>query len=311
MKLKSLLPFVGLILFAYLIYSIGLNTLSEAFLKVNTTFLLLGSLAILIKPFLESLKWYSILRYQGIKIDFPYIFRVNFISQYYGAITPGKVGSLMKAVYLRKKLNKPLAFTSSSVMIDRILDLIVVAGMASVGLLILADAFFIDFNKTIILIALVLAGCLILLNKNLTKVFLKIAYTYFAPNKYKFKLREGFYNFYDNFPKAQNFIIPFLITAAIWVFMYSIHYLFALAFSITQIPFIPFIMINALGTIIALIPITISGLGTREAFYLAALGIYGAQPENIILMSVVGTIILTTIYVVGGLICLYEGKVTL
>lgn len=311
MKLKSFLPFLGLILFIYLIYSIGLNTLAKAFVNVNTTYLLLGSLAILLKPILESLKWYSILRYQGIKIDFPYIFRVNFISQYYGAITPGKVGSLMKAVYLRKKLNKPLAFTSSSVMIDRILDLIVVAGMAAVGLLILADAFFIDFNKTIILIVLILVGCLILLNKNLTKVFLKIAYTYFAPNKYKSKLREGFYNFYDNFPKAQNFIIPFLITATIWVFMYSIHYAFALAFSVTQIPFIPFIMINALGTIIALIPITISGLGTREAFYLGALGVYGAQPENIILMSVVGTVILTTIYVVGGLICLYEGKVTL
>ena len=113
MEVKQLLPFLGFVIFAYLIYQIGLDLLVDAFLKVNTTYLLLGSIAILCKPFLESIKWYSILRYQGINIDFFYIFRVNFISQYYGAITPGKVGSLIKAAYLKKKLNKSLAFTSS------------------------------------------------------------------------------------------------------------------------------------------------------------------------------------------------------
>lgn len=302
---------MGILLFSYIIYKVGINTILKAFLQAKPHYIIIGTLIFLFKPLLESLKWYSILHYQGVKIDFPYIFRVNFISQYYGAITPGKVGSLIKAVYLKKKLNKSLAFTSSSVMIDRILDLIVVGGMSAVGILILADAFLVDFNKTLILLGIIIIGCLVSLNKTLTRFFLGLVYNYLAPKKYKATLKENFNNFYDNFPKAHNLIIPLLITAIIWIFMYSIHYLFALAFSVNQVPFIPFIMINALGTMIALIPVTVSGLGTREAFFLGALGVYGAQPENIILMSVTGTIILTTYYVIGGLVCLYEGKVSL
>ena len=311
MKLKKFLPLIGVALFIYIVYSIGLSRISQAFLEVKPSYLLLGAFLILLKPILESLKWYSILNLQKIKIDFPYIFQVNLISQYYGAITPGKIGSLVKAFYLKKKTNLPLSTTSSSVMIDRLLDLIIVAALSAVGVLILADAFLIDFNKTAIILALIVLGSLVLLNKNLTRLCLKLFYEFFTPKKYKAILRKNFHLFYNNFPKIRELFVPFAITAFIWVYMYSIAYVFALAFSLTEVPFIPFIMISAIGTIIALIPITVSGLGTREAFLIGTLGVYGAAPEKIVLMSVTGTIVLTTIYVIGGLICIYKGKAKL
>lgn len=311
MQLKKFLPLIGIALFIYIIYSIGLNKISEAFLQVNPSYLLLGSVLILLKPVLESLKWFYILKSQKINLDFSYIFNVNFISQYYGAITPGKVGSLIKAVYLQKKTNLPLSKTSSSVLIDRLLDLIVVAGMSAIGVLILADAFLIDFNKTVIILALIVLGCIVLLNKNLTRLCLKLFYEFFTPKKYKETLRKSFYSFYDSFPTIKEMTFPFFITAAIWLYMYFIAYIFALSFSLTEVPFIPFIMISAIGTIVALIPVTISGLGTREAFLIGALGVYGAAPEKVVSMSVTGTIALTTIYVAGGLICLYRGKAKL
>lgn len=311
MKIKKLLPLIGILLFAYIIYKIGANAILEAFLQAKPDYIVLGTIIFLLKPVLESLKWYSILRYQDINIDWPYIFRVNFISQFYGAITPGKVGSLLKAVYLQKKTNLPLAKTSSSVIIDRLLDLIVVSGMSVIGFLILADAFLIDFNKTVIILVLVVLGSIVLLNKNLTRICLKLFYEFFTPKKYKETLRKNFHNFYDSFPTIKEMLLPFAITAAIWFYMYTIHYMFALAFSITEVPFIPFITINAIGTMIALIPITVSGLGTREAFFIGALGVYGVAPEKIVSMSITGTIVLTTIYAIGGLICLYRGKATL
>ncbi len=311
MKLKKFLPLIGLALFVYIVYSIGLSKISEAFLQVKPSYLLLGAIAISLKPFLESLKWNMILKSQNIKVDFPYVFQVNFISQYYGAITPGKVGSLIKAFYLKKKTNLSLSTTSSSVIIDRLLDLIIVAGLSTVGVLILADAFLIEFNKTLIILVLIIIGSLILLNKNLTRLCLKLFYEFLTPKKYKAALRKSFYEFYDSFPKLKKMILPFILTAGIWVYMYSIAYIFALAFALTEVPIIPFIAINAIGTIIALIPITVSGLGTREAFLIGTLGVYGAAPEKIVLMSVTGTIVLTTIYVIGGLICIYKGKARL
>ena len=73
MKIKKLLPFIGIALFIYIVYRIGLENIIAAFIKVNPYYLLLGALAILFKPFLESWKWYSILKSQGIKVDFPYL----------------------------------------------------------------------------------------------------------------------------------------------------------------------------------------------------------------------------------------------
>ncbi|MDP4012405.1 MAG: lysylphosphatidylglycerol synthase transmembrane domain-containing protein [Candidatus Nanoarchaeia archaeon] len=304
MKLRRLLPLIGVVIFIYIIYNIGLDKILQASLLVNFKYLLLGTFLMCFLFLFQFFKWNSILKSQGTNLEPSYIYWVNVVSQYYGVITPGKIGSLAKAFYLQSKLKTSLAKASSSVMIDRILDLLVVAIMGGAGILILADAFLLDFNKTLFFLVLMIIGCITFLNEKVTRFFLGFFYDWFVPKRYKETLRNNFYSFYNNFPKWYNLIIPTILTIVTWLYVYFISYIFALAYSI-QIPIIPFLMISAIGTIIALIPITFSGLGTREAFLIFALGFYGVAAEKIVLMSVSGTIALTLVCMLFGLYALY------
>jgi len=125
MKLKKFLPFIGIVIFFYIIYRIGLTSITAALLEVKLGYLIVATLALFVTFLLQAIRWNSIMKAQGINVGFFYALQVNLISQYYGVITPGRLGGLMKAAYLKKKV-KNLATAASSVIIDRVLDMIAI-----------------------------------------------------------------------------------------------------------------------------------------------------------------------------------------
>lgn len=310
MKIKKFLPFIGIVIFFYIIYRIGLTSITAALLEVKLGYLVAATLALFVTFLLQAIRWNAIMKAQGINVGFFYALQVNLISQYYGVITPGRLGGLMKAAYLKKKV-KNLATAASSVIIDRVLDMVAIAFMALAGVLLLADKFLIDFNKSLFFLVIVVVICIAFLNKKLARYFLKKVHTFLVPEKYKIQLRANFHDFYGNFPKMHKLIFPAIISFILWIYIYFITYLFALAFSITEVPLAAFLLISAIGTIITLIPITVSGLGTREAFFLLAFGAYGVAPERIVLMSVTGVLALTLVSALSGLVTIHRGRVTL
>jgi uncharacterized membrane protein YbhN (UPF0104 family) len=78
---------------------------------------------------------------------------------------------------------------------------------------------------------------------------------------------------------------------------YGQCYLLALALSL-PIDIIRVSMAVALGSLVTLIPISISGLGTREAVIVAYLGNAGVAPEAALGFSF---LVFATFYIAGGL----------
>ena len=76
-----------------------------------------------------------------------------------------------------------------------------------------------------------------------------------------------------------------------------------------NIPYIDFILIIAVANVIASIPITIYGLGTREAALIGLFSAYSVFPENVIALSLFWFVLIWLFpSIIGAGVTLLENK---
>ena len=279
MKLRKLLPLIGILIFIYLILKIGINNIISSFSGINFYFLIIAFLLSIINLFPPVIKWLLILRKQNIDLDFLTLFKLDLIGTFYGVITPGRVGTVIRVSYLKDKIKKHIGFCTTSVLLDKILDLIAIMIFALVGAFLLLH----KISGLVLPITLLLFGllfCIIFFSsKHRSRHILKIIHKFIIPKRYKKLMRETFHSFYDEFPKLRYLFVPLIIALVSYLLYYSLVYIVALSFSI-NIPYIYFVTLLSLATVVSLIPITVAGIGTREAVLVVLLGIFNVEAEN-------------------------------
>lgn len=309
MKLRKILPIIGLIFFVYLIYRIGLDKILITVKNANQIYLLLGiiSTPIFLLPLI--IKWRKILKYQGFILDFLYVQRVYYIGAFYGLITPARSGSIMRAYYIKNKTKRSIIDCVSSIIVERIIDLFVIFFFAFIGSLIVLNKFNSSLSWTLIIAFILFClSLLILMNKRVTTYILKFFYNMILPEKIKEKADSSLNKFYDSIPKFKQLVVIFLMTIVTWVIIYFQSFIFAKAFYI-EIPFHIFITFMSMGTVIATLPISISGLGTREAALITLFSLYGVRPEAIVSTSLISFLVVGVLEGLVGLFFIHkEGK---
>ena len=306
MKIKKILPLIGIILFLYLIYRIGLSNLISTIKNANLIYLIPG---IIVTPLFISvlaLKWYTILKIQGYDVKFLYIQKLYYIGGFYGFITPARAGSLMRAYYLKQKTKKSLVECASSIIVERIIDLFVILFFAFIGSLIFLKNFNINLIKVLTPAFVVFLFLILTFLKKERGIFLlSLFYKILLPKNIKDKADTSLDTFYNKIPKIKYLILIFIMTLIAWIIIYFQSYIFAKAFNVI-VPFHIFVTFISIGTIIATLPISISGLGTRELTLITLFSLYNVRPEAIVSTSLVSFFVVGLIEGIVGLIFIYS-----
>ena len=307
-KLRKYLPIIGIILFIFIIWKIGLNDVLISLSKANPWYVMLFILFFLPIILMQIFKWVYIMRLQGINIGFIKAFKFHIVSSFLGAITPGKIGLLSKIFFLKKNTNnKSVGECASSVVLDKILDLILLFVFGFFGSILLLKRH--DFDLLIIVfLVLLIFGIFLLFNKKATKFLLKWVYIYFIPKKLKETARINFHSFYDSIPKIKNLIIPFIIAILTWILIYTQAYVLAIGFNI-KIPYVYFIFIISIVTLATLIPITVFGIGTREFILLMLFSSFNLNNKDILAFSITLAFFGSLVFFIGYM--LYSKQVSL
>ena len=284
--IKKLLPFIGIAILVWLIFKIGTNNIVESFASARISFIILAIFFSFVVVFFQASKWFILLKKQRIKIGFLETLKFELMSAFYGIITPAKLGSFVKVAYLQKKV-KNIGKSSSSVVLDKIFDFLTIFIFAFFGCLVLVKG-------TLFLVSLVflffIALFTIFINKNRSKPLLKFIYKKMLPKRFKKNARKNFYDFYDSIPN-KSFLIFFLFFSFLtWIVVYSLTFIVALALNI-EISYFILIFILPISTLVAHIPITIAGLGTREASLVGLLSLYGIGAAKAFSMSIIAFLI--------------------
>lgn len=299
---NKLLPVSGLIILCFLISRIGISNIENAFKEIHLGPLIFIPIFLALLYVVQAIKWQYLLQKQGIDVKFGVVFRANLVGTFYGAITPGRAGFLLKIRYLAKYYDRSKTEISSSVIVDKLLELLVLSLFAACGSII----FIKNFGPSLFYaaVAMVLVFAFFLLTFLRTKVIKYLIHKMIQtviPEVHQDNMQEYFNRVFSTFPEKKFLVVPFLLSVCNWLLLWSQAFIIATALSIS-ISYSIFIFIIPIGSLVALIPITVSGIGTKEAALAGLFSVYGIAPEKTVVMSLLTVLLCVYVPAVIGLI---------
>jgi uncharacterized protein (TIRG00374 family) len=286
----KLLSLVGIALFIIILSRINLNALIEIIAHTNVLFLILAFLVNCIAIVLKSIKWKIIVN--SVKSDFSLRESVVafFVGFSFSTITPAKLGDFIKVLYITDE-NCSLGKSLSTIVIDRLIDIILLFSIAFVGIYGFSVFYHIEIlsiGTIILIIAGIVAGLYIVLNRPLLSALLKPFFNVFVPKHLKSKVAlyyddffTGLFTFY--YDRAR-FFSSIGIGIISWIPTFIYGYLLALSIGIDTGIFF-FVLVIPIISLLDLLPISISGIGTRDMALIFLFGLKSISAEQAVAFS--------------------------
>lgn len=284
--LKKYSYLIGIFLFIIILFRSDLGNILQNIKSVKPFYLALGALFSLPILVTQSICWNYLKKKQGIRYSLKDSFLMYGSGLYIGGVTPGRIGEVSRALYLKKD-GYSLGKSSVSVILDRLADFIVLLILVFIGSLFLLK----DLQYQILIslaVVLVSIFLIVLFSKiSLIKSGLKKIFSIFIPNRYQKSWKLNFQDFINDIKayKIRDYVFVFLITAFSWIFYCIEMYVIARGANITTVPFIYLSVTIIVVGLITLIPISISGIGTRDAALIFFLAPFLISKEQIIVFS--------------------------
>jgi uncharacterized protein (TIRG00374 family) len=289
------LRYVGFILLGYFYFKVDWSQIG-AVLHVQNFWPLLVCL-VLIPPqvFIKSERWRFLLCLQGHQLKALDSFMIYMSATLFGSITPGRAGELAKVYYLKKQ-GMAVGRAFSSVIIDRVFDLYFLGLIASTGLIALNPWPGANTLGGLGLLMLILGPALssFILKKNRKTPYVDSDSERSGLQGKILSLISEVNEGIKSIKGSGQFRSSFLTILGYAIFYYQ-FYLVAQAFQL-PLSYMQIVFVMAFSSLVGLVPVTIAGIGTREATLLIFL-----SPMNISLESVLA-------YSMGVLLFVYVGQ---
>jgi uncharacterized protein (TIRG00374 family) len=290
------------VLFLVILSRIDLGRTAEMLRAVRFQFLLTAMALYPCLILLKAWRWRMLLQQQGIGYGLLPAFAAYNSALAAGYVTPGRLGEFMKALYLTKDEGIGLGQAFSSVLLDRLLDLYLLLGTAAAGAALFAVPQGFVGTSLAVLVLATLGPLLILVpgvSRRLAALIARGA-SRLSNARYKKALAQGWGEFQHGMEKLVNvrLLVPFLCTILAYVVFYFQCYLLALALGLPlSCPYSAYSV--SLASLLAMLPVSISGLGVREAAFVALFRPIGLTAEMAVSYSL---LILLVFNAFGGLI---------
>ncbi|MFO0611386.1 MAG: lysylphosphatidylglycerol synthase transmembrane domain-containing protein [Polyangiaceae bacterium] len=228
--------------------------------------------------YLKGLRWTLQLRTRG--IDYPTRRSVVSLgaSLYLGMLTPGRVGDVVRVQYLRHEANVPYAEGLASIVLDRLMDLYVLAGFVSIAV----AHYGTKLDERLRVVSWVMVGAtlvlpVVLFIPGLAERVLRVVYRRMS----KEASDSGWPRFLEGVRSAaRGALLPcLLLTVAAFAVGYVQGYLAARAMGL-ELSLYECTCLIAVQSFMGLLPISVSGVGVREAFYAAVFPAIGFSAEQ-------------------------------
>ncbi|MBW6451236.1 MAG: flippase-like domain-containing protein [DPANN group archaeon] len=300
---------LGVLLFIYIIQATGLENILNQIRNINLIYIIPIILLFIPLFFIKALRWKLLTETYNITDSLTNYIKGIMIGNSIGTFTPGRLGDFTRALELKKTSKLALNHSIITIIADRIEDIIILIIMAIFGTLFFAYRFGnseITINLFFVSITILFIMLISITKKNIVKKILKPFFNKLIPEKHKDKIRINFHEFYAFFNKLSNKKITLLktliLTLSSWIIIFFQTYLMSQGLNI-NISYIMILSIMPLVVLIEIIPISISGIGTRDVLMIYLLSFILIAPESAVLLSL-GILFINYLGTVPGFILL-------
>ena len=306
--IRKVLPLIGLCIFIYLIYNIGINKIIDTFSQISIILIGLALFYHIPRVMLKTYQWQYLNKKQKIEVKSLTISKIFLIYLFYGAITPGYIGTIIKVAYMKEATNEPLGKLFINNVIFTILSQFSLYLLFLFGIIMISNRIPETLPISITFILIMLAFCFYFYKKERGEKTLYFIVKLLMLKKLKNLFNKFIETFYMDFPNFKELIVTFIIGIPCWIIVYTQIYTIALSFNI-NVPYLDFILFCAVCNVVALIPISIGGLGTREYTFIVLLEPYGVEASVALVISLAGYLITDiSLGIVGIIVALFESR---
>lgn len=255
--------FAAAAILAALFWTLDPRSVWRTFAEADGSDLILAASLTLWFPVLCAARWSLIVRGLGAPMRFRDSFRIVMAAWPLGAVTPAKSGDLVKLLFLRNVL--PYSHTTGVILAERIVDVVVLCLMA------MAFGWMYQFYASMLVSGAVLLGAAGFFAAASSRM------ADWAPPKYRVFLGDVLAASMRmvRSPAAFGWILAvtalnwFLSMLQTWLCYRAFHEAVPLSFVMAALP---------VAIFVGLIPVTLSGMGTRDSAMILLFGVY-ASPE--------------------------------
>lgn len=291
MKITKYLGLIGIILFFYIISKIDINQVITIVSSANLFFISLSMIMLFFAIILRSLRWKTIIKATGFNIPLKDCTLIWLKGYFLGGVTPGRVGDLFRAKFLTDKIGISLGKSLLTAVIDRIFDILVIFGLSVLGILMISQLFgrvVFSPHIAISLLVLFIFSLYILTNRNLTAKIFSPLINLFVPTRFKEKMGINFDEFYSGLEllkgRKEHLFAAISVGTLSWLVVGYGCFMLALSLGL-NISYWYLLVSLAISSAVAILPISISGLGTREATFILLFSIINIMPEEAVSFS--------------------------
>ncbi|MDQ1318616.1 MAG: Flippase-like protein [Candidatus Poribacteria bacterium] len=312
-KIIKLLPILGIFLYAYIIWRTGIGNIIKAFNGIKVIYIIITPFFLFVVVLLKGLKWKLILSEYGQKFSYKDACMTWCIGAFAGGFTPGQAGEAIKALYV-KKANPDKSFGEclSTIFSDKIIEIYSLMALAIVSAVLLFNR----LSKNPLYIPVIVFACLVLIVfYALTEHKVYILFgrlfrpiiNFIVPHRYRDSLKislEGFLSgIWELKNKKRILLFLWLIAVFTWFVLFLNLYLLALSLSL-DISLLYTILISPIINFASILPISISGLGTRDLTTIFFFNEIGLGKESAVAWSMLSLATSWILSLVGWIISL-------
>lgn len=307
-RLKWVLRLIGPVIIVVILFHLDLKDVWQSIIALNPFYLLLAVIFQLASYVLKSVRWQVLISlYQD--LSFFDVFEANVHGNLYATFTPAKIGEGFKAALIKNsKLTYPQIFFS--IVVDRMLDVMTIALAGYIGLIFLREALSLNaYVLPAVTIGLLAAAALSYYISRFTK----------KSGRFEHAGRESGMKkwLYDNLISIMNNILAFsgnrrvnrarVISVNIILYLFYFMGLYFMVLSLgLEIPFTFIVLSFSVVALLGILPITVSGIGTRDVSLIFFFSILGIAAEKAIAVS-----LLNLVFMDYGIILLCLALVTI
>jgi glycosyltransferase 2 family protein len=277
---------IGILLFLYILTRLDFSTALKNLVNFKWEYLIVYAILSILMLLFKSLRWKTILTKQEINYSIKKVCAINAFTSFLGMLTPGRVGELSKVVYLQED-NISFSRSIVSVLIDRLYDIMMLLFIGAIAFFYFANILIENIKSIFIVAAIIIVVCVFIFffRSNIWEL-LKKGIKFLLPSaKYELIVRE-----WSLFKSETIRVFPPTIPQMIGysVLIYCCYYaqinIVAYGFNV-YVSFVYLSFCMTLASLVSLLPISIGGLGTREAIFILLLSKVGVSPENALLIA--------------------------
>lgn len=288
-KYLKYLKFFGIILFIYILSKINISELIAIFKEINLIYYLIGVLFLIFGFLTRILRWKLLVESISIKCSFIKLVEMSAKGLFFGLITPAKMGEFWRARYLveENRVSGGRAFYTA--FMDRVLDLLIITVIGFLGFVVIYLKFARFWNWQLPLFVFVFLVVLIyfLGRKKRIQKIINFLIKFLLPDSFREKADYFLTEFYQGFSFLK---LKLFIKILFWGFLYYLlsgvifGYFTVLALGII-VPFWYFFLVMALVLLAISIPISIFGIGAREASFIYFFSFFNVPVSSAIALA--------------------------